>query len=186
MGSGAKAAAGCGAFGLVGLLAAIGVVVAMFFVTRNALTAGHGDDERITTTLAVQDLPEMTATADPASGLGERPDVVITSGGWAIGTELTLRTCLTGAELVLGTEDPCDEVSAVTYTSDDRGEIEVSYPVDRVVTAGGLPHDCASTSTTCAVVVAGADRDGRDRTASATISFAEGLPAPDLLEELGG
>ena len=67
---------------------------------------------------------------------------------------------------------------------DGDGAIKVTYSVDRVVTAGGLPYDCASASTPCAVVVSGYDRDARERTASAPIAFTEGLPAPDLLEEL--
>lgn len=189
MGSGSKASAGCGAFGLVGMLITVGIVAWLFVTSTDLLPSGSGQDrsERSATTTSSDDVAEMvTVLVDPAGNLGEVPDVTVTAEGWNPGSDVTISTCLTGAGLVLGGESPCDAESTVTLPADGTGSISRSYRVDRIVAAGGLPYDCAGGGVVCAVRVTGTGPDGRPATGESIVAFQPGLPAPDLLEELGG
>lgn len=189
MGSSSKASAGCGAFGLVGVLITIGIVAWLFVTSTDSFTsrAEKGRPERAATTTSPDDAPNLVAlTVAPATNLGEAPDVNVTANGWEPGSDVTLSTCLSGAGLVLGGESPCDPESTVTLAADEAGSIDGTYRVDRVVTTGGLPYDCADGGVACAVRATGTTPDGRPASGVAVVTFQAGLPAPDLLDELGG
>ncbi len=187
MGGGSKTSAGCGAFGLVGVLIAVGIVAWLFLTSSDLLPSRSGKDRSAqTTTAAPPDAPDLvTVTVDPANGLGAAPEVNVSAEGWAPGSDITLSTCLSGAGLVLGGESPCDPESTVTVLADESGSISSTYRVDRIVTAGGLPYDCANGGVACAVRVTGASPDDREATGEAIVAFQTGLLAPDLLDELG-
>lgn len=189
-GSGSKATAGCGIFGLVGLLISIGIVAWLFVTSTDSITSSPGKDHpeqsAATTTFPADAPPPVEVTVMPARDLGTAPDVIITADGWEPGTEVTISTCLRGAGMVLGGESPCDPASAVTLPADDAGSIAGTYRVDRIVTSGGLPYDCADGSVTCVVQATGTGDNGQTASGTAAVAFQTGLPAPDLLDELGG
>ncbi|MEO6987573.1 MAG: hypothetical protein ABI239_02905 [Aquihabitans sp.] len=188
MGSGSKASAGCGAFGLVGVLITIGIIGWLFVTSTDSISSSSKPVQpRSTATTALADaLATIAVTASPDRELGADPEVNVTADGWQPGSDVTISTCLAGAGLVLGGDNPCDPDSNVTMSADDSGKVDGPYRVDRVVRAGGLPYDCADDGITCAVRATGTVPDGRSATGDAIVAFQTGLPAPDLLDELGG
>ena len=185
-GSGSKASAGCGAFGLVGVLVTVGIVAWLFVTSTDSLTSRSPNRRSTTTSAPAAAPPPVTVTVTPAAGLGADPDVKVAARGWSPGSNVILSTCLSGAGLVLGGESPCDPESLATLAADDEGSITGTYLVDRIVTTGGLSYDCADGGVACAVRATGTAADGRPATGDAIVTFQPGLPAPDLLDELGG
>lgn len=187
-GSGSKAGAGCGAFGLVGLLISVGIVAWLFVTSTDMFTSDARNPRPTTAQVATTAVAPTTAIAlavTPAHGLGADAEVRIAATGWAPDSEVTISTCLSGAGLVVGPDDSCGRESTVTQAADASGAIDVTYRVDRVIHAGGLPFDCADRGTTCVVRAIGTDADERTASGHTAVAFGPDLPAPDLLEEFG-
>lgn len=187
-GSGSKASAGCGAFGLVGVLITIGIIGWLFVTSTDSISSSRKPVQpQSTASTSLADVPPpIVVTVSPGRELGAEPDVNVIADGFQAGSDVTISTCLAGAGLVLGGDDPCDPDSTATMSADGSGKVEGIYRVDRVVKAGGLPYDCADGGVTCTVRATGAAPDDRPATGEAIVAFQAGLPAPDLLDELGG
>lgn len=174
MGRGGGAArVGCGALSLLGLLAGVGLTA---WLSGEVLDDGGSGDRRPPTTLvAPEDVePGVAVTVDPGEGLEDGQQVHVSSRGFAPGAAVAVRQCLTpsaGTSLVLGGAT-CDEgTPPVAVVVDARGRLEADVVVRAVVTAGGLPWDCAGEAGACSVVAAtaGGERGG------AELSFRAGV-----------
>lgn len=184
-GSGSKASAGCGAFGLVGLLISVGIVAWLFATSTDLFSSDTAPPRSTppTTTSPAEATTPIAVVVAPADGLGSEPEVTVTATGWAPDSSVTIGTCLRGAGLVVGPDDSCDPESTVTVTTDASGAIDTTYRVDRVIHAGGLPFDCADGGVACVVQASGTDEGGRAAVGEAAVAFRTDLSAPDLLDE---
>ena len=127
--------------------------------------------------------------ADPSTGLedgtvvrvvgaGFDPDETITGdggGGIIVGVAL----CLSEADTERRGVDACDTDSGYRYAATPDGVLDVTFPVPRVITVGGVAYDCAEQAGRCLLVAANAS--DYDNSGGTPLTFREDLPPLDDL-----
>lgn len=122
--------------------------------------------------------------ADPSTGLedgtvvrvvgaGFDPDETITGdagGGIIVGVAL----CLSEADTERRGVDACDTDSGYRYAATPEGVLDVTFPVPRVITVGGVAYDCAEQAGRCLLVAANAS--DYDNSGGTPLTFREDLP----------
>ena len=139
-GGGSAAGAGCGVFGLLGLLIGVGLTVYLgsrALDSSSGLIGGGGGSKvaAAAVTLGPGRPPEGTSTA-------------VASVDFVSGADITLTTCL--AHTDTGPWQ-CDPTTATHATVDVLGELRADYPVHRVVRIAGKPVDCSVPAAGCVV-----------------------------------
>jgi hypothetical protein len=181
------ATAGCGAFTLVGVLITVGLVV---WLGSRVLPDSDDSPLRSSTSVTAPGDPRaLEVTLDPAEGLDETTTLVATVEGLDPGAKLRIATCLRGGSLVIGADAPCDDASAREANADEDGAAIVPYHPARLITAGGLPFDCAAHAATCEVRVTqatGSSGGGGARSGAAAFSYKADLPPPEITVPGGG
>ncbi len=132
--------AGCGVFGLLGLLIGVGLTVYLgsrALDSSSGLIGGGGRSKvaAAAVTLSPNPVPEGTNAS-------------VVSVDFVSGADITLTTCLVHT----GTGPwRCDPATAAHATVDVLGELRAEYPVHRVVTIAAKPVDCSAPEARCVV-----------------------------------
>lgn len=183
MGAGGGARAGCMGFSLVGVLVAVGLVVWLGSrvsdeVARDRDPAGQGSV--VVTTEASG--AAVDVRADPSTELTGDASITVSASGLQPGEKVAVLACSSAVDALPTEIGACDAGSEVTTTASAAGNIEVRLAMPRVLTASGLPIDCASAASRCEVRVRGLDSVSGGRTG---VTFAEDLDPPELMTDLG-
>lgn len=183
MGAGGAARAGCMGFSLVGLLVSVGLVVWMgsqaFDGATRPVRGGTGNTDAAAST--VTESTVLAVAAVPDTGLTGEDSIEVSSAGLEPGEKVTVTACTRSPGP--GSAAPaCDPTSETSTTASAAGRIEVRFAMPRVVSASGLPIDCATDAGRCEVQVRGSDSGSVGRV---PVTFADGLDQPDLLDQLG-
>jgi hypothetical protein len=180
-------AGGCGGFSLLGLLIGIGLTVWLGSMAVDGMRPATKDASPLTasgtsTSVAGATAPEVQAvevTVSPQQGLAEDATVTVASDGFPADAEVSVTTCLAGsgsAKVAAGA--PCDPASTATFRTDAAGHLAASYRPSRLVTASGMPFDCASAPKQCRLQVAATASP--HLVGSVDISFDPGLGSPQI------
>lgn len=178
--------AGCAGLSLVGVLAAVGIVLwlgasAFDGTGGGSRLASHGTPASTPTTIPPS---EVMVSVHPADGLTDGATVQVESDGFPPGASVQVSTCV-NAGAVTGNAAACDQGTTQRATVDSNGLFQLSHRVVRVVSAGALPLDCASEPGRCRIEVraTGAGPGGTELVGSAPLSFVPGgsveIPLPD-------
>ena len=184
MGTGGAARAGCMGFSLIGVLMSVGLVVWLGSQAFDGATGPAnraGQHQLSTTTGAPQRIVEVVT--DPSTGLTDDMSITVSASNLHPGEKVMVVACSATTDRLPGDVGSCDTATEMSTTASAAGNIEVRFAMPRVLRASGLPIDCAADAGGCEVQVMGLDSAAVGRT---SVSFAEGLPSPDLRTDLGG
>jgi hypothetical protein len=184
-GVGGGVGAGCGAFGLLGLLVGVGLVVWLgseaFDRTADAPRSVQQAEELDLTVPS----PEAAGSlrVEPTSGLVDGGIVAITGEGLDPGPA-TLTICLAFQTRAAGTEGACDRSTDVLVDVGADGTVAAELTVRRVLWVLGAPYDCAAFPGACTVIV---HTDGSLTGApDAPLGLAANLPPVEATVPPGG
>ncbi len=151
---------------MVVLLAVVGVVLSR---TGWDFELGPGDGK---------DSKRLAVDVAPATGLTDGGQVRVTSGAFMAGSVVGLTVCLREADTEERGVDACDTSVGSRFAVPPDGHLDATFVVPRVVTIGGVVHDCATVR--CLVVAA--DATDFDRSGGEEVRFVAGLPPAELTE----
>ena len=121
----------------------------------------------------------LPVEVSPRVGLTDGAVVTVSSEAFAANRVVGVAVCLAAADTEAAGVDACDDVHGSRYAVTADGKLRATYAVPRVVTIGGVAHDCAAASASCLVVAA--DASNYDRSGGQPISFRTDLPTTDLV-----
>lgn len=120
----------------------------------------------------------------PRTGLIDGSVVTVTSAAFEPQSVVGVAVCLREADTESIGVDACDEVKGARYAVSTEGRLEATYPVPRVITVGGVSHDCAAPGGPGCLVVAASAGD-YDESGGQPISFRTDLGAADMRPQTG-
>lgn len=160
----------------MGLLVGVGLTVWLSSTVLDRERDGVGRRPATSFTAPDEVGAGVALAVEPHEELDDGQVARVSSTAFAAGATVTVRQCLTpspGTALVLGGAT-CDEGAAPReVVVDARGHLVVDLVVRNVVTAGGLPYDCAGEAGFCSVVAS--TTAGEVVRGSAAISFRAGV-----------
>ena len=171
----AKKVVGC--FG-VGSLGVIGAVVAAMVVLGALGSLASGCDVELGDPGDGSDSQRLAVGVAPKEELTDGATVRVTSTAFEPSTVVGVAVCLRAADTQRKGVQACDERQGARFATTDRGELDATYAVPRVITVGGTAYDCAAKAGACLVVAA--DAGDYDQSGGQPVSFRTDLPAADL------
>lgn len=140
--------AGCGVFGLLGLLIGVGLTV---YLGSRALEGSSGLIGGGGGSPAKLAFADVTLSPNPVP---EGTVATVRSNDFVSGADITLTTCLAPTG-----DRPwrCDPSTAMHASVDVLGELGADYPVRRRITIAAKPVDCSTAAAQCVVRAAQAE-----------------------------
>lgn len=123
-----------------------------------------------------KDSERLAVDVTPRTGLTDGGLVRVTSGAFSAGSVIGLTVCLRDADTERRGADACDSSVGSRFAVPPDGHLDATFTVARVITIGGIAHDCAAVP--CLVVAANVT--DYNRSGGQEIQFAPGLPPADL------
>lgn len=120
----------------------------------------------------------LAVDVTPRTGLTDGGSVRVNSGAFSAGSVVGMTVCLRDADTERRGADACDSSVGSRVAVPPDGRLDVAFTVARVITVGGVAHDCASVP--CLVVAA--DVTDYNRSGGEEVRFAPGLPPADLTQ----
>jgi len=182
--SGLRVVAGC----LLSTVAALGVggavlAVLVVVVLGAIVSSFEGCDVSVGDPGRGVDSQELDVAVAPTEGLTDGATVFVSSTAFRADGIVGVTICLAEAVTERQGVDACDTDGGQRFATTASGELAAVVAVPRVITVGGVAHDCASRPERCLVVAA--DSGDFDVSGGQPISFAPSLPAVDLVPSSG-
>ncbi|MFN8016585.1 MAG: neocarzinostatin apoprotein domain-containing protein [Acidimicrobiales bacterium] len=121
-----------------------------------------------------KDSAHLAVAVAPSRGLRPGQDVRITSTAFGADQIVSVTACLREADTDRKGVEACDRVQGYRYATDQRGRLDATYPVPRLIRVGGRTVDCGTSPGRCLVVAA--DADDFDRSGGVPVSFTGPRP----------
>jgi len=125
------------------------------------------------------DSAHLPVQVSPRTGLTDGIVVTVVSDAFEANSVVGVAVCLAEAETEARGVDACDEVKGTRYAVSADGRLDATYPVPRVITVGGVAHDCAAPEASNCLVVAASAND-YDQSGGQPISFRTDLGPVDM------